>query len=112
MILELAEAPSLYDRIKAGEELIESDDAVLFFGFGRDPRSGSVQRLRVPDEGVRPVVERVRSLVKARGREGVVWEVVTPVHPPSRVFELRALGMHPSTPPSAVIMSLGEAPKV
>lgn len=110
-LLELAIAPSLFDKLKPGEELVADEDCHLFFGHGTDARSSCVQGLRPPALGLHRTVERVRELARRRGRSGVTWEVVTPPLTDRTVDELTALGLQPSSPPVAVIMALTSPPR-
>lgn len=109
MILELAEAPTKFEPLAPGEELVVSENAVVFFGRGTDARSCAIQRVRF---GASPeaTVEEVRKLLKAKGRARSTWEILVPPHRQSTIELLLSLGMQPSVPPYAVIMTLSSDP--
>ena len=106
---ELAEAPSKFEPLAPKEELVVSENAVVFFGRGTDERSCAIQRVRF---GASPeaTVQDVRKLMKAKGRARSTWEILVPPHPQSTIELLLSLGMRPSVPPYAVVMTLSSDP--
>lgn len=65
MIEELAEAPTRFEVVGPGEELVDGPDCSVFFGAGTDARSCSVQRLRFSGT-VEATVARVREMIRAK----------------------------------------------
>ncbi|NUP10251.1 MAG: hypothetical protein HOW73_29730 [Polyangiaceae bacterium] len=110
MLFELAAAPARFDSIKPEEELVVDEELVAFFGTGNDARSSVVQGLRAPVSNIDSTIERVRAMVRARGRRAITWEVVFPTHTRALVGALMARGMLLSHPTHAVIMALTDAP--
>ncbi len=112
MIRELAEAPTSFEVIGPNEERVDSPDCVVFFSAGTDARSCSVQRLRFEGDSMEATVDRVRQIIRARGRRQATWEVLSSVHPPSTIDRLLSLGMTRASPPLAAIMTLSVEPPV
>ena len=108
-ILLLAEAPSLFEPVSAGERLVRRDEYVLFLGTTDHAAYNTVQRPRLPCE-VGSTVEEVRAVAGGHGRTAVTWEVSSSATPADVERRLRELGMEPASPPSAVIAALREPP--
>ncbi|MGH2995934.1 MAG: hypothetical protein ACRDON_06140 [Gaiellaceae bacterium] len=110
MILRLAEAPNAYEPLGSDEDLVITEQYVLFLGRGPDPALNCAQRLRLAPGSVATTVDEIRALVRKRGGRGLTWEVGTPATPPDLADRLLALGMVPAREPVAVAMALREAP--
>lgn len=111
MIRELAENANAYTRLGPGEERIESDRFVIWFGPGTShPGYTVVQRLRLEDDGIEESVAEIRALVAARGRRACTWEVGDSATPAGLRDRLLDLGMTPDREPYAVGMVLTEPP--
>ena len=110
MIQELAEAPTRFEVVGPGEELVDGPDCIVFFGSGTDARSCSVQRLRFSGDNIEGTVARVREMIRAKGRLHATWELLSSVHPSSTIDHLLSLGMKRSEPPLAAIMTLSTEP--
>jgi GNAT superfamily N-acetyltransferase len=97
LIRELAENPNLHQAFSAGRELIIDPVGrfALYLGIGNGPHGATVQRVRLDVDGVVPVVEEIRALLRARGRCGAEWELGESCTPSDLVGRLTALGIVP-----------------
>jgi hypothetical protein len=110
LVLRLAEATNAYEPIGDGERLIERDRYVLFLGRGDHAGVNSVQYLRLSPETIAETVAEVRALAREHGRRALTWEIASSATPADLVDRLRALGMTPDTPPTAIVMALRTSP--
>jgi hypothetical protein len=108
MLREIAEYPNSFGPLAPGEERIETDRFTLCMGPGR--RWNTVQRQRFGPDEVHTVLDEVRSLLRARGRDSTLWEVGSSAEPPGLVDMLRERGLVPDRDPYAVALVLRAAP--
>lgn len=114
-LLSLAEAPSRFDPLKPGEDILELPASVgggfVFCGHGTDASSCGVEGIRRPAAcDLATTVEHVRALVRERGRTGATWSILVPPHDAAILAELAALGLRPGSPPSATVMVRTDEP--
>ena len=107
---ELAEATARFERLSVGEERVECDGFDIFLALGNSARSSVVQRPRFDSAGIETTVERVRAVIRAKGRCEATWELLTSIHPRSTIDHMLSLGMRRAVPSHAVIMALSSAP--
>jgi ribosomal protein S18 acetylase RimI-like enzyme len=107
----LAENANAYVPLAPGEERVDTDRFVVWFGRGDDPANTVVQRLRMPAHEVEATVDEVRNLVREHGRRASTWEVADSATPPDLVDRLARLGIVPfEEEPVAIGMVLTEEP--
>jgi hypothetical protein len=105
---ELAEYPNSFGPLGAADERIEADRYTLCIGEGR--RWNTVQRQRFRADEVDDVLDQVRSLLRARGRDSTQWEIGSAAEPPNLVELLLARGLIRDKEPYAVALVLTTAP--
>jgi GNAT superfamily N-acetyltransferase len=108
MLRELAEYPNAYGPLGPSDERIETDRFTLCMGPGA--RWNTVQRQRFRAAVVDEVLEEVRSLLRARGRDRTQWEIGSKAEPPNLVELLLERGLIRDKEPYAVALALTEAP--
>jgi hypothetical protein len=69
-----------------------------------------VHRARLDERGVEPAVEEVRSLVRARGLDGVTWWIGELSAPLDLAERLERLGGEPDDPPRMTTLTIASAP--
>ena len=109
-MLELAENANTYTALGPGEERVETDRYVIWFGPGRHPSYNVVQRLRLSADELEKQVEEIREHVRARGLTACTWEIASSATPADLTQRLLALGLVPDSEPHAVGMVLTEPP--
>src|SRR6266540_3528469 len=108
MLREIAEYPNSFGPLAPGEERIEAGRFTLCMGPGR--RWNTVQRQRFGPDEVDAVLDEVRSLLRARGRDSTQWEVGSSAEPPGLVDLLLERGLVPDRDPYAVALVLTREP--
>ncbi len=95
MIRELAENPNLYQQPSGRRRLIKDPSGrfAVWLSLGSDPRSATVQRVRVGSDDVETTLHEIRSLLSREGREGAEWEIGESCTPPDLVAQLIELGV-------------------
>jgi GNAT superfamily N-acetyltransferase len=107
----LAENANAYVPLGPGEERIETDSFVLWFGRGEGAEDSVAQRFRLAADTVEATLDEVRGLVRQRSRRTSSWEVADSATPPDLVERLEALGLVPHpTDPLVVGMVLRDEP--
>lgn len=100
----MAEDANTHQALGPGEERIVEDGFVLWMGPGAEPHWNVAQRLRLDPGGVPAAVERVRGLLRERGRLEATWEVGTSATPPGLVDRLTELGMRLDDDPHLIAL--------
>ncbi len=108
MLREIAEYPNSFGPLGPSDERIETARYTLCMGPGRT--WNTVQRQRLRAEEVDDVVDQVRSLLRARGRDSTQWEVGSSAEPQNLVDLLLERGLVRDKDPYAVAVVLTEAP--
>jgi GNAT superfamily N-acetyltransferase len=108
MVREPAEYPNSFGPLGPGDERIETDRFTLCLGAGR--RWNTVQRQRFRPDEVDDVLEEVRSLLRARGRDRTQWEIGSAAEPPDLVELLLERGLVRDKEPYAVALVLTSEP--
>ena len=108
MLREIAEYPNSFGPLGPSDERIETDRYTLCLGVGKTWNTVQRQRFR-PDE-VDDVLEEVRSLLLARGRDRTQWEIGSSAEPPDLVELLLRRGLVPDKDPYAVALVLTKPP--
>jgi GNAT superfamily N-acetyltransferase len=108
MLREIAEYPNSFGPLGPNDERIETDRFTLCMGPGK--RWNTVQRQRFPADEVDDVLEEVRSLLRARGRDRTQWEVGSSVEPHDLVDRLLERGLVRDKDPYAVALVLKTEP--
>lgn len=113
MLRELAENPNVHQPVLEGGELYVDPAGrfAIFFVPGSHLRAATVQRVRLDPAGVEPALAEIRSLLRARGREGAEWELGDSTTPRDLVDCLLALGLtRDAEEPVAIGLVLRGAP--
>src|SRR2546428_10953429 len=92
-VLRLAEDPEALAPLEPGDERIEDPRYVIRVSPERFPWSVGVQRLRLAEPDVEPIVAKIRALIAARGRDVSTWKVGSSATPPDLGERLLAMGM-------------------
>lgn len=108
MLREIAEYPNSFGPLGPKDERLETDRFTLCMAAGR--RWNTVQRQHFRADEVDEVVEEVRSLLRARGRESTQWEVGSSAKPPALVELLLERGLVWDKDPYAVALVLTAEP--
>jgi hypothetical protein len=108
MLRELAEYPNSYGPLGPEDERIETDRFTLCLGAGR--RWNTVQRQRFPADELDDVLDDVRSLLRARGRDRTQWEIGSAAEPSDLVEQLLERGLVRDKEPYAVALLLTREP--
>jgi GNAT superfamily N-acetyltransferase len=108
MLRELAEYPNSYGPLGPQDERIETDRFTLCLGAGR--RWNTVQRQRFRAHEVDDVLDEVRSMLRARGRDRTQWEIGSTAEPPDLVEQLLERGLVRDKEPYAVALLLTRKP--
>jgi hypothetical protein len=108
VLRELAEYPNSFGPLGPGDERIETDRFTLCIGAGK--RWNTVQRQNFRAAEVDDVLEDVRSLLRARGRDSTQWEIGSAVEPTDLVQLLLERGLVPDKEPYAVALLLTAEP--
>jgi hypothetical protein len=108
VLRELAEYPNSFGPLGPGDERIETDRFTLCLGAGR--RWNTVQRQRFRADEVDDVLDEVRSLLRARGRDRTQWEIGSAAEPPDLVELLLERGLVRDQEPYAVALLLTSEP--
>jgi hypothetical protein len=108
VLRELGEYPNSFGPLGPGDERIETERFTLCLGAGR--RWNTVQRQRFRAEEVDDVLEEVRSLLRARGRDRTQWEIGSAAEPADLVELLLARGLVHDREPYAVALLLTTEP--
>jgi GNAT superfamily N-acetyltransferase len=108
VLREVAEYPNSFGPIGPKGERLETERFTLCLGPGKS--WNTVQRQRFRAEEVDDVLEEVRSLLRARGRDRTQWEVGSAAEPPDLVELLLARGVVRDKDPFAVALVLTEEP--
>jgi GNAT superfamily N-acetyltransferase len=108
MLREIAEYPNSFGPLGPKGERIETERFTLCLGPGKT--WNTVQRQRFRADEVDEVLEEVRSLLRARGRDSTQWEIGSAAEPPDLVDLLLARGVVHDKDPYAVALVLTEEP--
>jgi GNAT superfamily N-acetyltransferase len=108
VLREIAEYPNSFGPLGPKEERLQTDRFTLCMAAGR--RWNTVQRQHFRADEVDEVVEEVRSLLRARGRESTQWEVGSSAKPPDLVELLLQRGLVWDKDPYAVALVLTAEP--
>ena len=108
MFRELAEYPNSFGPLGPTDERIETDRFTLCLGAGRT--WNTVQRQRFRAEEVGDVLDEVRSLLRARGRDRTQWEIGSAAEPLDLVDLLLDRGLVRDKEPYAVALLLASEP--
>ena len=108
MLREIAEYPNSFGPLGPKDERLETDRFTLCMAAGR--RWNTVQRQHFRADEVDEVVEEVRSLLRARGRESTQWEVGSSAKPPALVELLLERGLVWDKDPYALALVLTAEP--
>ena len=101
MLREIAEYPNSFGPLGPKDERLETDRFTLCMAAGK--RWNTVQRQHFRADEVDEVVEEVRSLLRARGRESTQWEVGSSAKPPDLVELLLERGLVEQTGRAEVV---------
>jgi hypothetical protein len=91
-LLELAEEPGIWTPFGPGAEVVAG---VGYQVVLRGHRSGTVERIRLDDDGVARALEETRRLARERDLERVVWWIGELTTPTGLSDRLLALGLTP-----------------
>jgi GNAT superfamily N-acetyltransferase len=109
MLRDLAEYPNSYGPLGPEDERIETDRFTLCLGAGM--RWNTVQRQRFGADEVDDVLDEVRSLLRARGRDRTQWEIGSAAEPPDLVERLLERGLvHDKEPFTVALVLTAEPP--
>jgi hypothetical protein len=108
VLRELAEYPNSFGPLGPKDARIETDRFTLCMSAAR--QWNTVQRQRFRADEVDDVLEQVRSLLRARGRDRTQWEVGSRAEPPELVDLLLERGLVRDTDPYAVALVLTAEP--
>jgi hypothetical protein len=108
VLREMAEYPNSFGPLGPGDERIETHRFTLCLDVDR--RWNTVQRQRFRAEEVDDVLEEVRSLLRARGRDRTQWEIGSAAEPPDLVELLLERGLVRDREPYAVALVLRNEP--
>jgi hypothetical protein len=108
VLRELAEYPNAYGPLGLSDERIDTDRFTLCMGPGKG--WNTVQRQRFRAEEVDDVLEEVRSLLRARGRDRTQWEIGSKAEPSNLVELLLERGVARDKEPYAVALVLADEP--
>jgi hypothetical protein len=108
VLREVAEYPNSFGPLGPADERIETDRYTLCMGTGKT--WNTVQRQRIGADDVDAVLEEVRELLRARGRNRTQWEVGSVAEPHDLVEQLLARGLVPDRDPYAVALVLTKPP--
>ena len=111
-VIAFAEDPRAYVVPDPDEERILDDQTCVTFSPGEHFWSTSVCRVRFPPDGVEDGLDRVRTLMSARGRREAVWTLGPSSTPGDVVDRLVALGLERESAEGSVILTLTESPAV
>src|SRR3954466_13705944 len=92
-VLELAENANTYTPLAETDERIVTDRWVLWMGRANHPAWNVGQRFRFRADELGEVGAEIHAAVRARGRTGCSWEIVSSATPPDLVDRLLALGL-------------------
>jgi hypothetical protein len=106
----IAENANTHQPLAPGHDRIITERFVLWMGIRSEPAWNVVQRLRLRDDTIDPVVEQVHAILAARGRAECSWEVGSSATPPGLVDALRSRGMVDDDDPHLIGMVLREEP--
>jgi len=95
MVRELAENPNVHQPTLDGWELYldPAGRFAIHFVTGTYVQCATVQRVRLEPGAVEPALAEIRTLLRARGREGAEWELGDSTTPGDLVERLLALGL-------------------
>jgi GNAT superfamily N-acetyltransferase len=108
VLREIAEYPNSFGPLGPNDERLETDRFTLCMGAGR--RWNTVQRQHFRADEIDEVVEEVRSLLRARGRDSTQWEIGSAARPPALVELLLERGLVWDKDPFAVALVLTAEP--
>jgi GNAT superfamily N-acetyltransferase len=109
-VIAFAEDPGAYVAVDPDEERILDDGMCVTFRPGEHFWSTSVCRVRFPPDGVESGLERVRRLMRERGRREAVWTLGPSSTPRGVADELIALGLERESAEGSVILTLTGPP--
>lgn len=109
-LLAFAEDPAAFIRVGPDEERVATDRAVLTFTPGAHFWSTSVVRVRFGAGEVAAELDRIRSLVRSRGRTAAVWSIGPSATPADLVDRLTALGVERESADGSSILVLTDEP--
>jgi len=108
-VLSVAEDLNTYLPLSNGDQRYVTPEYVIWLGPTSDPHHNVVQRLRISEGTLPAIVEKVRAIFRAHGRNQATWEVGNSATPINLADQLIALGMVPDSPdPVATGMVLTE----
>jgi hypothetical protein len=108
VLREIAEYPNSFGPLGPKDERLETDRFTLCMDAGR--RWNTVQRQRFKADDIDDVLDEVRSLLRARGRDSTQWEVGSSAHPPDLVELLLERGLVRDKDPYAAALLLTSEP--
>jgi hypothetical protein len=108
VLREIAEYPNSFGPLGPEDERVETGRFTLCMAAGR--RWNTVQRQHFRADEVDDVVDEVRSLLRARGRDRTQWEVGSSAEPPDLVELLLERGLVRDKDPYAVALVLTVEP--
>lgn len=108
MLRELAEYPNSFSPLGPGDERLETERFTLCMSAGK--RWNTVQRQHFHADEIDDVLEEVRTLLRARGRDSTQWEIGSAAEPRNLVELLLERGLRRDTEPYAVALLLTVAP--
>jgi hypothetical protein len=108
VLREIAEYPNSFGPLGPQDERLETDRFTLCMGAGS--RWNTVQRQHFRAEEVDAILEEVRELLRARGRNSTQWEVGSAAEPPDLVDLLLERGLVRDKDPYAVALVLTTEP--
>jgi hypothetical protein len=109
-LLAFAEDPSAFVRIGPDEERINMERAVVTFVPGEHFWSTTVARVRFGGDQVASELDRIRSLMRSRGRMAAAWSIGPSATPADVVSELTALGLERESVTGSSILLLTSEP--
>jgi hypothetical protein len=108
VLREIAEYPNSFSPLGPRDERIETERYTLCMGRGKT--WNTVQRQRLREDEIDPVIEEVRAVLRERGRLRTQWEVGSSAEPPDLVDRLLERGLVRDKEPYAVALVLTREP--
>jgi len=108
VLREIAEYPNSFSPLGPRDERIETARYTLCMGRGKT--WNTVQRQRLREDDIDPVIDEVRAVLRERGRLRTQWEVGSSAEPPDLVDRLLERGLVRDKEPYAVALVLTREP--